>query len=280
MITAPMKSNYTFLVLMDFSEASYISLKYSISLAKYLGARIEIFHAIDPEKISGLENSQAFLSSLDQVNKEVENKLKSLVEMLDTEGIQSSSNYSYGKIRSEINTHVLKIKPDLVIVGSNTKNAKGRIMNHFLNTYSGNVLITKSDGEFDLETNISFACKETTIKNANLEIVNALDKLVDSSLSIIKVNSNQSNDAIIEPPLGVQLLEKPESELRFHAPNNASVADGLINHIAKDEIGLICICRSKNNSRGLCKIFSKRSTSTELVKSVIDIPILLLGNRN
>ena len=280
MIIAPMKSNYTFLVLMDFSEASYISLKYAISLAKYLGGRIEIFHAIDPEKISGLENSQAFLSSLDQVNKEVENKLKSLVEMLDTEGIQSNYNYSYGKIKSEINSHVLKIKPDLVIVGSNTKNAKGRIMNHFLNTYSGTVLITKSEGEFDLETNISFACKETTIKNSNLEIVNALDKLVDSSLSIIKVNSNQSNGAIIEPPLGVQLLEKPESELRFYAPNNTSVADGLINHITKDEIGLICIRRSKNNSRGLGKIFSKRLTSTELVKSVIDIPILLLGNRN
>lgn len=273
-----LNSEYNFLVLIDFSEASYISLKFAITMTKQVGGNLRLFHVADGEEIAGNESPIAALRSVDQVNSEIEDKLKAIAEMIEEEGIRVLYEFSYGNVKNEINAHIATVKPDMVILGRRTQNRIGKITKHFLNTYSGCVLITGVESEFSSKTNISLACSKTTSDNYYLSIVYGLHQSVNPPLSIINVLTNHSDHKTIQSVIPLHQPNKMESTLQYRHSLNSSVAEGLIEHISKDSVGLLCIGRKINGSWGLKKLFPQSSAPSEIIES-IDIPILLLAKK-
>ena len=68
------KTEYDFLVLTDFSDASYIALKYTISLAKLIKSTIHICHVANPEKIVGSDNALMAVAEIELESKKIEKK--------------------------------------------------------------------------------------------------------------------------------------------------------------------------------------------------------------
>ena len=73
-----LNSEYNFLVLLDFSEASYISLKFAITLSKQVGGNLRLYHVADGEEMARTDNHIVALRSVDRMNNEIENKLKAI----------------------------------------------------------------------------------------------------------------------------------------------------------------------------------------------------------
>ena len=110
-----------YLVLMDFSEASYKALKYIISMAKLLGGKIHVFHIGNANKMVTSDNQVVALRDLRLETRKIEKKLKSILEIIAAEDIQATCNYTIGNIISELKIKIAGIKPDLVIIGKSNK---------------------------------------------------------------------------------------------------------------------------------------------------------------
>jgi len=273
-----LNSEYNFLVLLDFSEASYISLKFAITLSKQVGGNLRLYHVADGEEMARTDNHIVALRSVDRMNNEIENKLKAIVEMIEEEGIRVIYEYSYGNVKNKIINHIATVKPDMVILGRSIQNRVGKITKHFLKAYSGCVLITGVESEFSPNMNISLACSKTTPDNYNLSIVYGLHQSVKPPLSIINVSTDYSGHKGTESVVPLQHPKKTESTLQYHHSLSSNVAEGLIEHVSKDKVGMLCIGRKKNSNLGLKKIFSQSSIPSEIIKS-INIPILLLAKK-
>lgn len=273
-----LNSEYNFLVLVDFSEASYISLKFAITMTKQVGGNLRLFHVADGEEMARTDSHIVALRSVDRMNNEIEDKLKAIAEMIEGEGISVAYEYSYGNVKNKINNHIATVKPDMVILGRRTQNRVGKITRHFLKSYSGCALITGVESEFSPTTNISLACSKTTPDNYNLSIVYGLHQSVKPPLSVINVLTDYSDHKDMESVIPLHHPNKMESTLRYHHSLSSNVAEGLVEHVSEDSVGMLCIGREINGNWVLKKLFSQPSIPSEIIEN-ITIPILLLAKK-
>ena len=269
---------YTFLVLIDFSECSYKALKYAISLAKETGGKIHLFHVGEINKITQSENALVIRKRIAEGSIIIREKLKSIVEIIQQENIAVSSAFSYGNEQDEIENQIELINPDITVIGRRKKrlNYRGKITNYLLNQYAGCVLIGGNKETFHAKTKISIACNNSTISKSNITIVNGLHSFVDSTLSIINIVKESNTPVLTNYST---LFTGNKERLSYAFIVNINIAEGLAEHIEKKQINLFCIGRSKDTNWILNRFFGRGSTATTIVDKV-EVPIVILSNAN
>jgi nucleotide-binding universal stress UspA family protein len=271
---------YNFLVLIDFSEASYLALKYTISLAKELGGSIHLFHVAGIEKLIHSENALIVKQKMDEEGDKIKEKLKAIVEIIVTDGIDATYEYSFGNDLEQIKEQLVFYNPDITIIGRRKLrlNYRGRITSYLLNKYSGCLLIAGKDKLFSTVSKVSLACNNQTIDKYDLSIVYQLHESVTSPLSIINILKDSDQNQAVQIIDSNEHFKKGKDSLQFAYPVNVNVAEGLIDHVVKEKVELLCVGRSKDTRWILNRFFGRGSTSAIIVEKV-DVPILVLGNK-
>ena len=83
----------TILVLTDFSEASYVALRYAISMAKSTLSKIHLFHVANASSIVKSDNQAAAIREINSERKKIVARLTSLVEIIETEKLNATFDY-------------------------------------------------------------------------------------------------------------------------------------------------------------------------------------------
>jgi nucleotide-binding universal stress UspA family protein len=272
---------YDLLVLMDFSESSYISLKYAISLAKITQGNIHVCHIGNPEKIVESNNQAAALRAIESNTKKVENKLASIIEIITTEGIQATCHHTIGNIINELESVLDVVKADLIVVGKKKEKSKfsGKLSDYLLNNYSGSLLITGMDGVFKFDSNISLACNENTLRQYPPVLVNKIERNTTSSLKLIKVKVPVDSNWEIDIPKSWQSFYTINLNIQFEHEEASTVVNGLINHINKNKIDMLCIGRGQQRSF-LQRLFTKKATTISKIVNKTNIPVLIVGTNS
>ena len=274
------KSEHRFLVLMDFSEASYLALKYTISLAKLLGGKIHVWHASNPMELVDSENPLKVIDAIESETKKIKRKLISIKEIIAAEGIDASSHLALGNTINDFEDQVECIKPNLVIIGKKMAKPKffGKITSYLLNNYSGSLLMVGEESEFQTDAKISLGCNGNTLNNSNPEMIFSLNKHTESPLTLVEVKNTNDSSKQMSLPNGWKSLYEIDRNIQFESQNESVVANGLFDYVSKNNINLLCIGRGKRKGM-LQRLFSNQSTISEVVNKV-NIPILVMGTNS
>ncbi len=279
MIATPVKTEYDFLVLTDFSDASYKALKYTISLAKLIKSSIHLCYISNPGKIAENDNQLAAMRELSLETGKVKRKMRSLVEIITAEGINAIPHSSIGNIVGEFEDYIEVINPDLVVFGKKKENPKlsGKITNHLMNKYAGSVLIIGGDSEFTSDTKISLGCNNETLNRYNPNLLFSLNRQTKSPLTLLKIkNGSNSNEQIQLPVTWGKSDNGKEQHLDFVYENDSVISQGLLDHLSKNNTDMLCIGRGKSKNM-MQKVFANSSNIASDVIQHVDIPILLMG---
>ena len=271
------KSKYSFLVLMDFSNASYTALKYSISLAKLLNANIHVMHVVDVSSLVKGDNQASAMRAVDSKVRGVENKLRSIVEIIETEDVSASQQHLMGNITLEAGQYAKEFKPDLIVVGkkSSKLNFSGRLSNYLTNKYSGAVLIVDEDAEFRADMNITFGYNGKPMNDCDPQLLFEMDKHSNRPLTCLKVDMQEGAEDGVDLPESWISGEQSPKDINYESRVNSTMADGLVDYISNHDVELLCIGREKQKSLLKGLLSSQRSNTARIINRV-HIPIMLM----
>ena len=267
---------YEFLVLLDFSKASYIALKYVINLAKIINLKINILHVIDV----GKKKNKTDLISNESAESVVKAKLSSIVDIIEEEGIHVSSTYIKGSVNDEIKKHLLKyrLNDKIVVIGKSKNNTKvlGNTVSYLLHEYSGTLLVVGEEREFHHDSKLSVGSNGKHLKRSDLQVLFDLDRYTTHPLSVLNIENHNETEPFEIVDFPKVNLSFDDENLSFEYLKSSTVAHGLIEHIYKEAIDLFCIGREKTDSSLINLFINKNSTISKIVKAT-NIPILIVG---
>jgi nucleotide-binding universal stress UspA family protein len=276
------KIEYDFLVLTDFSEASYIALKYVISMAKLIKSTIHVYHVANLEKIVESDNPLMVTRDIELETKRIEEKIGSIIEIITAEGINAIPHCSMGDIICEFEDQINLINPDLVILGNKkvTPCLSGKVMGYLMNEYKGSLLIVAKESEFHSGTKISLSCNNNIFDRYDPHMLFSLERNTKVPLTLLNVKKqNNSIEAIIIPQDWVGLRNKIDRNLEVEYENDALIVDGLLKLISSNNIELLCIGKGKPRNF-LQKLIPGRTSIVSDIVNQINVPILLLGTNS
>lgn len=265
------------MVLMDFSEASYIALKYAISMAKVQNACIHIFHVIDQDEKIADENLDSLTQIIEKERKSVTILQSSICEMIHTEGIETKSLVEFGDLIWMIKDQTQKINPDLVFVGKKEGKNKNdsRLIKYLLDDYKGSILIVQKDQQFKESSQIVLGCSKRTLRSCNIDFALELGKLTRKALHafhIQKSNFYSKSEGLSDE---WKQLEKNNPEIKCTYHKGAQIIDGMISFMQQNKSDLVCLGRGKRRESLWSKVFDSSGYLDQLVDR-INIPILVL----
>jgi nucleotide-binding universal stress UspA family protein len=271
------KTEYDFLVLIDFSDASYNALKYAISLAKLIKGNIHVCHIANPSNIVKDDNQVAALRDIDSETVKIEKKIGAIVEMIITEGINAIPYCSIGNIIYEFEELANQLKPDLIILGkkAETPQLKGKLTSHLMNTYEGALLIVKEGVLFNNDTKITLSCNNKTFDLYDSSLIFLLNNQTQSPLKLLNITLKRGScDEIIVPQTWRE--SSYEIDQNIQPEKNSTVVDSLLQHITKNDTELLCIGRGKPRNY-LQRILSSSPSTLVDVVNKIHTPVLIMG---
>jgi nucleotide-binding universal stress UspA family protein len=271
------KTEYNYLVLTDFSEASYSALKYAISLAKLIKGNIHVCYIANPSKIVSNDNQVAAIRDINSENKKIVKKIGAIVEMILTEGINAIPHCYIGNIIYEFEELTNHLKPDVVILGKKAENLKlaGKLTSYLMNEYLGSLLIVKEDTAFKNDTKISVVCNNNTFDLYDSKLIFSLNNQTKPPLKLLKINQkNDLNTKITVPQTWRESSYEIDDSIQLE--QNTTIVDSLLQHITNNDTELLCIGRGKSRNY-LQRMFSGSPSTLKDVVNKIHTPILVMG---
>lgn len=270
-------TSYRFLVLMDFSESSYHALKYAVSLSKLFPVHIQLFHVV-----TAIEKDDYQLNLQKMVIPKVEKamkKLDAIVDIISADGISVSYEFSFGNLLIELESQLKKCKPDLVVVPKRNLENKvsKKILNFFVNKYSGSFLVVGKELEFSGNTKMAIAFSSKNFKNYDWNTVFEINKHTENELRLLHVlKSGTVNPDYLQGSWKKFL--KNETDVELNLVNNKSISTGVLDSIKEKEIEFVGIGRGHPSSSLFNLGLSKKGIVSNVINK-LDIPVFVLGKQ-
>lgn len=268
------KNDVTFLIVVDFSEPSYKALNYLIKLVKVVRGNIHVHCVAEPQDIMGSDNQIAALRSIDSHKKSIENKLNSIIEMIELEGINVKGSFSFGHLHSELEEQLNDTSPIAVVIGQMKSGVLGKATEYLLYQFQGNLLIVSDQSEFMTGANIAIGCSNKTLKISNLNLVSIYSRLTKTPLLLLEIG--ESTMEVSEFNTSNQLHE--ELVIQYKNDKRSNVIEGLKTFVETNNVELLCIGRTKNKGSLFGRIFKSRNTMVKMVGNS-KVPLLIMANK-
>ncbi|MBL4653473.1 MAG: universal stress protein [Flavobacteriales bacterium] len=263
------------LVLMDFSNASYLALRYAITLAKSIDCGIQLFHVADPNDIVQSDNQAAAIREINSRKEIIESRLSAIVEIIEAEKIDSTYDYSIGSITGELKVYIQANSSELIIIGSHSNSKLGEITQYLVNHYNGALFLISKETEFAANSKTSVACNLKTVIEADLTIAFDLAKVSKSPITIFNNGASAEPHREIENPSVWKSYYEPNRKVNFIYCKSDSTTDGIIEHIDQEKPDVICIGRGKKNNTLFNWIFPTSSIASQVIGRTTTTVLLL-----
>jgi len=272
------KSNkLKFLVLIDFSQNAYKALKYTISLAKVVNGKIVLLYVASPRNLVKSDNPSIALRSMEIDKSKAEVQLKSIIEMIEAEGITAEYVNTIGNISTKMKEYANLLSPSLIVLGksSHIEQNLGEVTEHLLYRNNDNVLIIGSDNQFSEDTSISVECNENSLGDYSSNLLLWLNVNTRSPIRFY-VNKRKRREKAFSFPENWSNIKNAEHKICYKNNQHFSVANGLEKHLSEENIELVCIGRKRANPSLFSKLFNQPKTILEIIKNT-QIPLMLMG---
>lgn len=274
-----LKSKYRLLVLFDQSKIAHTALRNAIDLAKVIDAGIDVFYVKSPTQVVRFENQIAAMRSIKEERSRAKKGMLKLANTIShEENIPVIFNFTFGNVINEIQKHIDKTQPDIVIIGkrkSKVVNFLGDgVTSHLLKNHVGGILISGKEDTLISGDNISIGFLDDTIKKNKCGIAEDLKKSTDKPFKLFKIN-NRAIDSKKETSFSKQKEEVLSSNTTtFEFDKGTDISDSISSYIDKSKVGLLCVEKSKLLNSGNLEKAIRRQIQKTINKT--NIPVLIL----
>jgi len=258
-----MKNNkYKILVLSDLKGSTQNTLKSAVSLAKMLKADLEFFHVKKPTDIVQQDNQLSAMRTIGKEHVNTEKKIQNLISSANEDyKIKINSSFTFGNIKSEIESYIEIIKPDIIVLGkkkSKAINLNGdNVIDHVLKKFNGAILIASDKNSLEPNKELSLGLLNGIEESFELDFAEDLMNYTNKPLKLFK---------ILKRPFDSNKIEK-NSEIKtvdFVFEQNDDSISKLSNYLVKNNINLFCL------SRGVQKTKSRTNIVTSDVNDMMN----------
>ena len=281
MMAKKLKSKYRLLVLIDQTKSSYTALRNAVNLAKVIDAGIELFYVKPPAKVVKYDNQIAVMRTLEEERIALKKVMQKLVNTIsDSEGIPVIYSFTFGNVIAEIQNHITKTQPDIVVIGKRkTKmiNFLGDgLTSYLLKNHKGGILISGDEENLKSYTNVSLGFLDDMAMSNEVEITQDLKKRSNKPITLFKIKKTN-----VAPKKKVAFLKPTEQEriantTVFEFEEGAGNSDSLSKYIEKKKVELLCVKRTKKLKPN--KPLSLINTKIKQIITKINVPVLILAN--
>ncbi len=245
------------------------TLQYAIDLAQKLGAKVYVAQVYESTRVAGsLKNLDAVLEE------DSTNELLSIVAQIDRKEVEVASVSIKGNVIDSIEALAEYIQADLIVssakpISKDETLYLGKIAGRLVKDTNIPVLIVPSQYRYKEFTKVLMALKVCNIKSevALNPLKSILDTYKNAALNLIHVITPDCSEDDTE--MSAQLKEMAST---FKTSENATVFQGVLEHLHVTEPDLLCVMRRK---RG----FFNRLWQEDVVKKAdfeSRLPLLIL----
>lgn len=280
MKTNILKSKYRLLVLIDQSKSSYTALRNAVNLAKVIDAGIEVLYVKSPMQVVRYDNQIAVMRTLDEERIASKMAMRKLVDTVsDIENIPAIYSFTFGNVIAEIQNHITKTQPDIVVIGKR----KPKIVNflgdgltsYLLKHHKGEILISGSDKNLTSYHNVSLGFLNDISINNEVEIVQDLKKHTCKPLKLFKIKKTNIQSKKQTTISKFKEQAKAENTVIFEFEEGADNSDSVSKYIEKNKLGLLCVRREVEWKPSKPIGFNNKTQQTI---NKTDVPVLILAN--
>ncbi|WP_024771476.1 universal stress protein [Aquimarina macrocephali] len=281
MKTNMLESKYRLLVLIDQTKSSYTALRNAVNLAKVIDAGIEVFYVKPPMQVVRYDNQIAVMRTLEEERIASKKAMRKLVDTIsDIENIPIIYSFTFGNVITEIQNHITKTQPDVVVIGKR----KPKMVNflgdgltsYLLKNHKGEILISGSDKNLTSYHDVSLGFLDDTSLNNEVEIVQDLKKRTHKPFKLFKIKKTGSQ---LKKPI---TFSKPEEQssvantVIFEFEEGMDDSNSVSKYIEKNKLGLLCVKRETKQK--LSKSIGLNDKAQQTINKT-NVPVLVLANK-
>lgn len=269
-----MKNNkYKVLVLSNLKEGTRNTIKNTISLSKMIDADIEFFHVKKPTDIVGTDSQLSAIRTISKEHISTEKKIRELIETVSKDyDISIKTSFAFGNIKNEIENHIRKSQPDIVVLGKRKQKTLSfigdNITEFVLNTYDGPVMIASEKYGLEPEKGLSLGFFNNTKHPFDLRFTEKLISQTDQPLKSFNI-AEKTNQTGIE-----KLVSNTNKTIDYVFEKNDNTFKTLSNYLLKNNVNLLFVNRDDTTKKDNIK----KSEIKEVVNKV-DISLFLTKER-
>ncbi len=167
-----MENKYKILVLSDIDNSTEEILKTSVNIAKIVDGEIDVFCVKKPNDLVEKESQLSAMRTINESFIKADNKIKAIKKQLfENTKINISHKISFGNLKDEINNHLVKTNPDIVVLGKRKSNILSflgdNMLSFLLKKHKGSIIITDSNTVLKKGSELSLGVLNDIDQNTN-----------------------------------------------------------------------------------------------------------------
>ncbi|MCF7567342.1 universal stress protein [Sabulilitoribacter arenilitoris] len=263
---------YKILLLSDLKNNPDTIIKTTANLAKAIGGNIDLLHVKKPVDIVESDNQLSSMRTISRDYLKSKGHIDSIIKSVDS-AINISYGLTYGNVKREIEEHINKTNPDIIVLGkkkfSTLKVGGDKLTNFIIKTYKGIVLITSNDYVLGYNENLSLGVFNGFEQSSIEDISKKLVSLTKKPIKSFKIEKAEAALAKQKDNL------TPKNTVEYIFEPNDQAVNNISSYMLKNKIDLLCINRDKINSKGIKTDFGNIDLNNIMKK--VNVSLLLTG---
>ncbi len=283
MNTQNQKNKYQLLVLTDLTQKSDTALRNAINMAKAIDGSIEIYHVGSPLDVVKYENQVSSMREIAKKRIATEKKLRDLAHLISKEeNIAVSYGFTLGNVKNEIQHHIKKTNPDIVVIGKRKKKLvdflEDGVTKFLLNKHSGPILIVGEGNEIQADREISLGFYSNAIDDHTLQITKDLNKHSKNPIKFFSIRK-KSAAAVTKSTIDqIKTVFNDHNTVEYEFEENSYSLEGLENYVSKNNVELLCMGRFSTEKGWMDRLFNRKSKMDGIIEK-ISVPLLVTGGK-
>jgi len=263
----------TYYVPVDFSECSLNALQYATMLARFAEGKVVLGHVIDLEEVPESENPVVVSWSLDRLSRKVQEKMKSLREIISLEGTAVEEEILVGNVRQSLLKQIEKVRPTVIVIGRNTERnpGKGSLLTFITKNTRIPVLVVPGSHNPKVPNKAVLATDMKSFDLREFEPFIDIIRKTSQQLSVLNIRGNQSNVKSIK-----EWVDKLNTTYNIKAkvlqPEQYDAVESVVDYVNSNNVDLLCTIN--RNYSLLEKLFFP--VPAHQLKTHVEVPVLLI----
>ncbi|WP_353777410.1 universal stress protein [Winogradskyella sp. 3972H.M.0a.05] len=260
------KNKYKILVLSDLKSSTKSTIKSTVGLAKMIDADIELFYVKKPTEIVDQDNQLSAMRTINREHISTEKKIQNVIDTVSKEyDMKINSTFSFGNVKVEIENHINKSNPDIVVLGKRKSNplkfSGDNVTDFVLKKYKGSILIASEKNTIEPNKELSLGLINNMQDVFKVDFAEELLGHAKTPLKSFNIVNSSFDKKKSESVSGNKTVE-------YVFEQNDNSLKNLSNYLQKNNINLVCLDRENSDNK------SKAGKMSEVIKK-LEVPVLL-----